>query len=109
MDLPQELVLGRKNPFSRKVSIWVFTYLNSAVDSFYVSRLTGFASVTRLNFYSTLRSGGNPLGRSSGKTSKYCGSNDWRVDEDVIYQFLVTRTNTHLLQYYVSCLVLILA
>ena len=33
-------------------------------------------------FNSTLRSGGNPLGRSSGKTSEYCPSNDWRVDED---------------------------
>jgi hypothetical protein len=82
MELPQGLVLGRINPVSRRSSIKFFTSFNSAVDSFYIGRFTGFASATRLIFISTLGSGGNPLSRSSGNKSEYCPSNGCRVDED---------------------------
>jgi hypothetical protein len=70
-----------KSLFQRS-SIGVFTSFNSAVESLYIGRFTGLASGTRLMFNSTLRSGGNPLGRSSGKTSEYCPGKDWRVAED---------------------------
>jgi hypothetical protein len=67
-----------KYHFQKTINL-VFTTFNSAVESLHIGRFTGLESGTRLMFNSTLRSGGNPFGRSAGKT-EYCPSNQYTVN-----------------------------